>query len=156
MIERRLGFIGAGVMAEALLKGMLASGAAASEMLYAADPSPERRSLFAQQIGDNVLADNVGLMGECDVVVLSVKPQLVPTVAAEVSGHVKPEHLIVSIAAGVRLSSLHEMLGRFTKSAQSALLTTMRLMANRSQTALGQPLSSADSRATAHVGGTAA
>lgn len=110
MIERKVGFIGAGVMAEALLKGMLTAGAAAAEKLYAGDPSEERRKVFAGMIGQNVFADNLRLVDECEVVVLSVKPNVVPVVADAIAARLTPDHLIVSIAAGVTLGALHDML----------------------------------------------
>ncbi|MCK4375450.1 MAG: NAD(P)-binding domain-containing protein, partial [Candidatus Brocadiae bacterium] len=110
MIERKVGFIGAGVMAEALLKGILTAGAAAAEKLYVSDPSEERRKVLAGMIGQNVFADNLRLVDECEVVVLSVKPNVVPVVADAIAGRLTPDHLIVSIAAGVTLGALHDML----------------------------------------------
>lgn len=111
MARRKLGFIGAGAMAEALVSGVLRAGAATADLLYASDPSPQRRSVFAGLIGDNVLADNVRLVQGCDVVVLAVKPGVVPLVAAQIAPHLTPQHLIVSIAARITLQSLHEVLG---------------------------------------------
>lgn len=86
MIDRTIGFIGAGTMAGALTDGMLRAGAACAERLYASDPSAERRSVFAGRIGKNVLGDNVALVQACRVVVLSVKPNVVPTVAEQIAG----------------------------------------------------------------------
>jgi len=110
MIERNVGFCGAGLMAEALMKGMLDGGIARAENLYAADPAPERRKLFAERLGDNVFTSNLDVAEVCDVVVLSVKPRVVPVVAAEIGEQLTPDHLVVSIAAGVALKSLCEML----------------------------------------------
>ncbi|MFO7959304.1 MAG: pyrroline-5-carboxylate reductase [Candidatus Brocadiia bacterium] len=111
MIERKVGFCGAGLMAEALMKGMLDAGVARAENLYAADPDAARRELFAERLGDNVFTDNLDVAEACGVVVLSVKPGVVPVVAAEVGDHLTARHLVVSIAAGVTLGSLREMLG---------------------------------------------
>lgn len=110
MIKRKVGFIGAGVMAEALLDGMLKAGAAAVDKLYASDPSAERRTVLAEKIGENVFADNLRLVEACRVVVLSVKPNVVPVVAAEIADALTPDHLVVSIAAGVTLAALEDML----------------------------------------------
>ena len=74
MIERTVGFVGAGKMADALVSGMIASGAAAPERLFVADPAEERRSLFAGKLGANVFADNAELAAACDVLVLSGDP----------------------------------------------------------------------------------
>ncbi len=111
MIERKLGFIGAGLMAEALLNGVLEAGAAQEGRLFVADPDPERRDLFARRIGENVFARNLELARRCDVVVLSVKPHVVPAVAEEVRDEMGPGTLIVSIAAGVTLSALEGLFG---------------------------------------------
>ncbi len=111
MIERKVGFIGAGSMAQALLDGMLRAGAASADRLYASDPSAERRAVFAEKIGDNVLADNLQLVEACEVVVLSVKPNVVPLVAEEIADRITSGHLVVSIAAGVTLAALRDLLG---------------------------------------------
>ncbi|MGD2174456.1 MAG: pyrroline-5-carboxylate reductase [Candidatus Brocadiaceae bacterium] len=110
MIERRIGFIGAGLMAEALIKGMLDAGAAGADRLYAADPSAHRRKIMGSMVGQNVFADNAELVKNCDVVVFSIKPGVVPAVARQIAGRLTPQHLVVSIAAGVGLGDLREML----------------------------------------------
>ncbi len=111
MIERKVGFIGAGSMAQALLDGMLRAGVASADRLYASDPSAERRAVFAEEIGDNVLADNLQLVQACEVVVLSVKPNVVPLVAEEIADRLTSGHLVASIAAGVTLAALRNLLG---------------------------------------------
>ena len=107
MIERTVGFVGAGKMADALVSGMVASGAAAPERLFVADPAEERRSLFAAKLGPNVLADNAELARACDVLVLSVKPHVVPQVCGSIADVLTADHLVASIAAGVTLGALH-------------------------------------------------
>ena len=111
MIERTVGFIGGGVMGTALLGGMLKAGAASAERLFAGDSSSARREVLAELIGDHALGDNTALVRQCDVVVLSVKPHIVPVVAAEIAGEVTTDHLVVCIAAGVTIGALREMLG---------------------------------------------
>jgi pyrroline-5-carboxylate reductase len=110
MIERRMGFVGAGKMADALVSGMIASGAAAPERLFVADPAEERRQVFAAKLGANVLADNAELARACDVLVLSVKPHVVPQVCADLADAITADHLVASIAAGVTLGALEVML----------------------------------------------
>ena len=110
MVERKVGFVGAGLMAEALASGMLARGAISADRLLASDPSAERRRVFADEIGATVLADNTELVNAAEVVVLSVKPQVLPTVAEEIAPAVGPDHLVVSIAPGITLAWLKERL----------------------------------------------
>ncbi len=110
MIERKVGFVGAGLMAEALAHGMVERGAIRAEGLLASDPSDERRRVFADEIGGVGLADNVELVESADVVVLAVKPQVLPAVAEQIAPAVKPDHLIISIAPGITLAWLQEKL----------------------------------------------
>jgi len=111
MIERTIGFIGGGTMGSALLRGLLESGAATGERLFAGDPDPGRREALSELIGANAGSDNAALAETVQVVVLSVKPNLVPVVAEDVRDAITPEHLVVSIAAGVTISRLAELLG---------------------------------------------
>ena len=111
MISRSVGFIGAGVMGEALLKGMLEAGVAEARYLYAADASADRRKALVPIIGDHVLSDNRTLVGKCQVVVVVVKPNAVAAVAKDVAGALTPDHLVVVIAAGVGLAALREAFG---------------------------------------------
>ena len=111
MIERKVGFIGAGRMAEALVRGMIRAGVASAQNLYASDPSEQRRLLFSADIGAQTLAGNTDVMGAAEVVVLAVKPQIVPAVADEIAPAVTPTHLIVSIAPGIPLAWFEKRLG---------------------------------------------
>lgn len=109
-MERKVGFIGAGVMAQALVGRMIEAGVAEPNRLYAADPSEDRRQVIAGMLGENVFADNVELVTTCDVVVLSVKPHIVPVVAGQIKDALG-DRLLVSIAAGVKLSALSRLFG---------------------------------------------
>ena len=110
MIERKIGFIGAGLMAEALVDGMLSAGVLSPESLFASDPSEERRRLFEQRIGENVFTSNLELVSAVDVVVLAVKPQVLPAVCMEVAPYVGEGQVVVSIAPGITLQHLAESL----------------------------------------------
>jgi len=97
---RRLGLIGAGRMAEALARGVTASGAVPPERITASDPDESRRRALAA-LGVRVVAENAAAAGASDIVVLAVKPQALPGVLDGLAGSIRPEHLVVSIAAGV-------------------------------------------------------
>ena len=98
-------------MAEALARGMVKAGTARADYIFASDPSDERRKVFSEEIGANALADNTELLQAVEVVVLAVKPQVLPAVSDEIAPRVRPEHLIVSIAPGITLSWLNGKLG---------------------------------------------
>jgi len=111
MIKRKLGFIGAGKMAEALARGVLRGGCVPARNVFAADPSAQRRKAFARLIGRNVSADNGALVRAADVIVLAVKPQVLPAVLEEIAAAITGRHLVVSIAPGFTTARLGEKLG---------------------------------------------
>jgi pyrroline-5-carboxylate reductase len=111
MLQQRIGMIGAGRMATALAKGLVANGIVASEKLVASDASKEACQRFAAATGAGVVAENRGVAEQADVIVLAVKPQNLPAIVDDLAGLLGREHLVVSILAGVRLSTLSEGLG---------------------------------------------
>ena len=102
----RLAFIGAGAMGEALISGLLAAGRVNPDQVVATDARPQRvdelRTRFAIRTG----ADNRAAAATADVLVLAVKPQVLPVVLAELRGVVRPEALVLSIVAGASSESL--------------------------------------------------
>lgn len=106
--DKRLGVIGAGNMAEALIRGVVGTELISPDKILACDPAPERRLVF-QSIGCQV-ADNAAAAAKMEVLLLSVKPQMVRDVLGDIGGLVKPGTLIISIIAGVKSSTLAELL----------------------------------------------
>jgi pyrroline-5-carboxylate reductase len=111
MIERKIGFIGAGLMAEALANAMLRAGMAKARDIYASDPKEERREVFERDLGAHAMEDNAELMRLGEIVFLSVKPQIAPAVVEEIAAHITPTHLVISIIPGIALGWLEEKLG---------------------------------------------
>ena len=106
-MNERVGFVGAGAMAEALAAGLLAAGVGAPR-LAAADPDPGRRKVF-EALGIRATADAAEIVEAADAVVLAVKPAIVvPALAALASlpEDVRRRPLWVSIAAGVPIAKL--------------------------------------------------
>ncbi len=106
--DTHLGVIGAGNMAEALIRGVIGTDLIAPEMILACDPVSERRLVF-QSIGCQV-ADNPAAAAEMEVLLLSVKPQMVRDVLGDIRDLVKPGTLVISIIAGVTTTTLAELL----------------------------------------------
>jgi len=103
--QKKIALIGAGQMAEALLRGLLTSGIASPEHLFATDPSEERRMHMAQAFEIRTGLDNREAASWANVVVLAVKPQTLQAVLAEL-GPFLSGRLVVSIAAGVPIAQL--------------------------------------------------
>jgi len=108
--DKRIGFFGAGQMCEALAKGFISAGVAKAEMMTATDISPERRNVLGG-LGMNTTTSNTEVAKNCDILFIAVKPNIVGAVLQEVKAHLRPETLIVSIAAGITLKSLQEGAG---------------------------------------------
>jgi pyrroline-5-carboxylate reductase len=109
---RRIGFIGGGAMAEALAGGLVAGGVSAAQ-IQIAEPRPERCAQLRDRLGVAAEADYASAVRDSDLVVLAVKPDVVPTALAALRAEdldlTSP--LWISIAAGVRLKSLEAGLG---------------------------------------------
>ena len=107
----RIGFIGAGTMGQALMKGLRAQGVPARR-LRAADPNPATRHRARQSFHVSVTPDNVSVVRQSDVIVLAVKPQQFPELLAQIGPHLASRQLVVSIAAGVTIRWLQSRLPR--------------------------------------------
>ena len=101
-------FLGAGNIARAIINGLLANGTPASQ-ITAADPFPAALE-EAGKLGVNTTDDNHAAINQSDVVILSVKPNVVADLANEIAGDIG-ERLVVSVAAGITSASLLDWLG---------------------------------------------
>lgn len=104
----QLGFIGAGNMGEALVRGLLAAKRLKPADLVFCDPDPGRQQAM-EKLGVEAALDNAEVM-HSRVVVLAVKPQVLKGVLEEIRGYARPWHLVISIAAGVPLAVLEAAL----------------------------------------------
>ncbi len=110
MLTQRFGFVGAGKMATALARGFVQAGLTAGDRIAAYDPSPAAAAEFAAACGGRAASSNRDVAAAADVVVLAVKPQQAAAACAELRGAVDGK-LVVSIAAGITLTTLAEALG---------------------------------------------
>lgn len=111
MSKQTIGFIGGGNMATAMIKGLIADGTAASQILVA-EPDKARREQLAANLAVRTREDNLGTAREADILVLAIKPQVLQAVARELSGQLRQSRpLVISIAAGIRHSDLQRWLG---------------------------------------------
>lgn len=108
---KKVGFIGGGNMAGALVKGLLAAGRFAAADLVVSDASTDARRRLEGTHGVETLADNAEVARRAPVFVLAVKPQVMDDVLAEIRSAIEPRHLVISIAAGIPLARLEAGLG---------------------------------------------
>ncbi len=102
----RWGFIGAGKMATALVRGMLRAGTTRPGLVVASDPLKSAREALAAETGVIALDANAEVARRSDVLVLAVKPQSMSGVLAELQPHTSDRHLVISIAAGITIPTL--------------------------------------------------
>jgi len=106
----KIGFIGAGNMANSLIRGLLARGARA-DSIWATDVDSDKLQQLAAELGINT-APAAELVAHVEVLVLAVKPQVMRTVCEQLAADVQARRpLVVSIAAGITLSHLQWWLG---------------------------------------------
>lgn len=111
----KLGFIGCGNMASAMIKGIIQKGILAADQILAADVSREFILEKSKTLGIQAAEGNVDVIEQCDMVVLSVKPQYYEVVIAEIRDYVKADQIIITIAPGKTLTWLHEQFGKDVK-----------------------------------------
>jgi pyrroline-5-carboxylate reductase len=109
LASHTIGFIGAGNMAEALIRGLVRGGHVPADRITASGPRKERLDELAGRYGIATTTENRELARSAGVVVLSVKPQILDKVLREVGDQIRPGTLVISIAAGVDTESIERM-----------------------------------------------
>jgi len=102
----KIAFIGGGVMAEAMVRGILNKELTTPSAIGVSDISEVRRKALSSSYGVNTFTSNLEAISGAEVVVLAIKPQDLTKVLAELSGHIHAEQLVLSIIAGASLDSL--------------------------------------------------
>ncbi|HXX66903.1 MAG TPA: pyrroline-5-carboxylate reductase [Polyangiaceae bacterium] len=106
MKTRRLGFLGAGNMSEALVKGLLHGRVVPADRIVASDVKPERLLQLQERHAIRTTHDNRQVVRDVDVLVLAVKPQSIDKLLTEIGRDVRPDQLVISVAAGVPIEAL--------------------------------------------------
>jgi len=112
-----IGFVGAGKLAEVLTKGFIAAGVLQINQVWASAPT-EKDTYWIRHLGCNVTNSNRTLVKENKVVVLAVKPQILPKVLREIAKDVTRDHLLLSFAAGMKLRTMQFLLPPKTRIAR--------------------------------------
>jgi len=124
--NKKIGFIGAGNMAEAVIRGLLNAGFVEAKSLLASDLMPERLETLHARFKIRAAADNREVARKCDVLVLAVKPQNMQEVCLEIQDLVTDKKLVISVAAGVTLDTIEG----FLQIGQKKKISVIRTMPN--------------------------
>ncbi len=101
-----LAIIGPGVMAEAIIAGLIRNQVLPAGKMIAAGPHPERGNDLVNRYGIAYTNDNAQAAQKADVVILAVKPQKLRAVLAGLHGKITPSSLVLSIIAGASIQSI--------------------------------------------------
>lgn len=99
MRDEQVGLIGAGQMAEAIARGILAAKLYAAASVQVSDPDEGRRRVF-DSLGVRATSDNPAVVRSCNVLIIAVKPQSLSEVLPEIGPSLTSDHLLISICAG--------------------------------------------------------
>jgi pyrroline-5-carboxylate reductase len=106
--DKKITVIGSGNMANAMIGALLRNNEISPEQITASDPYPEQLDRTASKYGVNVTSDNPDAVKKADIIVLSVKPQVLPQVLSQLKGKVPAGSLIFSIVAGMPIQAIQK------------------------------------------------
>src|SRR3989454_1122213 len=109
---RKVGFMGAGNMGEALIKGLVPAKVVPAEAIGASDVRLERLKELDRQYGIQLASNNGELVRQADVVIMAVKPQIMTPVLREIAPVLIKKKLMISIAAGVSTAKIRAVFGK--------------------------------------------
>lgn len=114
MTDTRLTFIGGGNMASSLVGGLIADGWQPN-LIRIADPDPQQTDRLTQRFSVAGMQDNRAAAAQADAVILAVKPQVIKSITGELAEVIATQQpLVISIAAGIRETTLRGWLGEHT------------------------------------------
>lgn len=135
LLHHNIGFIGAGNMGEAIIAGILAAGVSVPEKVFFFDVNQDRSQSLNRRHGVTPLVSVGAIVDTADIIVFAVKPQIIKPVLAEMAdqrlfAETTGRKLILSIAAGIRISMFEEYLYPAIDAVQQARLPILRAMPN--------------------------
>lgn len=110
-LPQTFGFIGAGNMARAILSGMINAHLIDPTQAIVSDAAPEPLEIMEQVAQPRIAADNAAVLNEADVITFAVKPFHMDEVCREISPHMRPSQLFISICAGIPTEFIERRLG---------------------------------------------
>ncbi len=111
LANRTIATVGSGVMAEAMIAGLLRGELVAPSQVGASHPRLERREHLEREYGIRVVSDNAAALDGADVVLLAIKPQMLGRVGREIGPRLRAGQLVLSVIAGATTAALTGTLG---------------------------------------------
>ena len=118
-MDKNIGFIGSGKMAQAMIGGMLESRMVNKDQIFASALTTRTINWMEERYGIEMFKDNKKVASESDYLFFAVKPYVYPEVIEEVKGHLKKGAIIITIAPGVSIKDITDVFGEQTKVVRS-------------------------------------
>ncbi len=110
-MKKKIGFIGAGKMAQAMIEGIIKSQLIPKENVMASANSEKTIEIIEKTYGILTTLNNRDIAGYADILILAVKPELYVNVIKEIKNEIKPSAIIITIAAGISLMDIEQSFG---------------------------------------------
>lgn len=133
-MENRIGFIGCGNMASAMISGIIKSNVATPRNLIGSNPSSEKLILLKEKYNINIASSNIDSAVFSDILVLSAKPNKYATIIKEIKNYIKDNTIIITIAAGISIDFVQKCFGKKVKVAR--LMPNTSALVGESMTAM--------------------
>ncbi|NEG59758.1 pyrroline-5-carboxylate reductase [Pantoea agglomerans] len=114
-MDKKIGFIGSGNMAQAIINGLIKSQISQPSQINVFDTDTSKAEALRKEVGTSIASSSKNVTENCDILIVAVKPQIIPIVLREIASSIKSYHVVVSIAAGVTLAQLAEYAGHQVK-----------------------------------------
>ncbi|QQE11689.1 pyrroline-5-carboxylate reductase [Planctomycetota bacterium] len=126
-MQYKLAFIGAGNMAEAIARSAISSGTLKPEQIIAADPSSDRRDIFAS-VGIHVTQSSADAAAQAEQIMFAFKPQMMNDALATFASSLSPKQTVISIMAGISAEKIHNAIINLNPEAEG--IKIVRVMPN--------------------------
>ncbi len=107
----KIGFIGGGKMATAIMNGIISSGYCKSENIFVSDKNEQALTVLKEKNKVNTTFDNAEVVKNCNIILFAVKPFVLRDVLNEIKPYITENHLVLSIAAGISIKTIEEIIG---------------------------------------------
>lgn len=137
-MEARLGIIGAGAMAEALLSGILSCSLLDPKNVYVINrKNNDRLNFLKESYGVNITRDHATVFSRCDKIIIAVKPKDMSELLTNIREYVTENHIIISVAAGISTSFIEDRLGKKVRVVRAMPNTSCQVKASATAIAKG-------------------
>jgi len=110
--SKKIGMIGTGNMGQALIDGLIGSGAAQPGNIICSDASERQLETIREKYDVQTTTDNIAIVKAADIIIYAIKPQIMSTVLKETANYLDMSKLIISIAAGVPMAAIESLLDK--------------------------------------------